>query len=57
MADKVISEPAKDFGIRWHDYVGDWYAYYNGIWRKVNITLIEDYLGVQHGIPDERAEG
>ena len=57
MAEKIIAEPAKDFGIRWHDYVGDWYAYYDGVWRKVPISGIKDYLGSEHQIPDEKAEG
>jgi len=57
MAEKVITESAADFGIRWHDYVGEWYAYYDGIWRKLPITLVKDYLGAKHEIPDESEEG
>ena len=57
MEDKVISDPTKDYGIRWHDYVMDWYANFGGVWRKVPITGVKDYLGSVHRIPDERAEG
>jgi hypothetical protein len=54
-------EPPKsllsDYGIRWHDFVGHWYALYGNVWRKVNETQVKDYLGVKHGISDEREDG
>jgi hypothetical protein len=50
-----------DYGIRRHDYVMHWYAYYispkKTAWRRVTVQEIKDYLGCNHQIGDIKENG